>query len=120
MIFYILTQDMDPPFKMWNLIIKLIICLYTSEFVQMIKLPLNNLSLLEDSRKITSLERMNFLFVSLYDLGDQILLKIQSSWNRFKSNGSVGLIVTNPTQLVLVQTDIGSERYHVLFKTTNR
>ena len=62
---------------------------------------------------------MNFLFVSLYDLGDQILLKIQSSWNRFKSNGSVGHIVTNPTQLTWVQTDVGSERYRVLFKMAN-
>ena len=26
----------------------------------------------------------------------------------------------NPTQLVWVQTDIGSERYHFLFKMTNR
>jgi hypothetical protein len=54
------------------------------------------------------------------DPGDQILLKIQSARNRFKLNGSVGLVVTKPTQLVWVQTDVGSERYHVLFKMTNR
>jgi hypothetical protein len=41
------------------------------------------------------------------DPGDQILLKIQSARNRFKSNGCVGLVVTNPTQLVWVQTDVG-------------
>jgi hypothetical protein len=40
------------------------------------------------------------------DPGDQILLKIQSAQNRFKSNGSVGLVITNPTQLVWVQTNI--------------
>ena len=39
------------------------------------------------------------------DLGDQILLKIQSAQNHFKSNGSIGLVVMNPTQLVWVQTD---------------
>jgi hypothetical protein len=54
------------------------------------------------------------------DPGDQILLKIQSARNHFKSNGSVGLVVMNPTQLVWVQMDIGRERYRVLFKTTNR
>jgi hypothetical protein len=54
------------------------------------------------------------------DPGDQILLKIQSARNHFKSNGSIGLIVTNPTQLIWVQIDIGSERYCVLFKMTNR
>ena len=53
------------------------------------------------------------------DPGDQILLKIQSAQNHFKSNGSIGLVVTNPMQLVWVQTDVGSERYHVLFKMTN-
>ena len=34
------------------------------------------------------------------DPGDQIFLKIQSARNRFKSNGSVGLVVMNPTQLI--------------------
>jgi hypothetical protein len=53
------------------------------------------------------------------DPGDQILLKIQSAQNHFKSIGSVGLVVTNPMQLVWVQTDIASERYRVLFKMTN-
>jgi hypothetical protein len=57
---------------------------------------------------------------NVFDPGDQILLKIQSARNRFKSNESVGLIVTNPTQLVWVQMDVGSERYRVLFKMTNR
>jgi hypothetical protein len=57
--------------------------------------------------------------VAIDDPGDQILLKIQSAWNRFKLNGSVGLVVTSPTQLVWVQTDVRSERYRVLFKMTN-
>jgi hypothetical protein len=38
------------------------------------------------------------------DPGDQILLKIQSAQNHFKSNGSIGLVIMNPTQLVWVQT----------------
>jgi hypothetical protein len=38
--------------------------------------------------------------------GDQILLKIQSARNRFKSNMSVGLFVMNPMQLIWVQTDV--------------
>jgi hypothetical protein len=46
--------------------------------------------------------------------------KNQNDRNRFKSNKSIGLVVTNPTQLIWVQTDVGSERYHVLFKMTNR
>jgi hypothetical protein len=52
--------------------------------------------------------------------GIKFCSKIQSARNRFKSNGSVGLVVTNPTQLIWVQTDIESERYRVLFKMTNR
>jgi hypothetical protein len=44
---------------------------------------------------------------SMIDPGDQILLKIQSAQNRFKSNRCIGLIVTNPTQFERVQTDIG-------------
>jgi hypothetical protein len=40
------------------------------------------------------------------DPGDQILLKIQSDQNRFKSNGCICLIIMNPTQLERVQTDI--------------
>jgi hypothetical protein len=43
-------------------------------------------------------ERLEWLNV---DPGDQILLKIQSAQNLFKSNGCVGLVVMNPTQLVL-------------------
>ena len=35
-----------------------------------------------------------FLLRSIGDPGDQILLKIQSARNRFKSNGCVGLVVT--------------------------
>jgi hypothetical protein len=54
------------------------------------------------------------------DPGDQILLKIQSAQNCFKLNGSIGLVVTNPTQFIWVQTDVERERYRVLFKTTNR
>jgi hypothetical protein len=53
------------------------------------------------------------------DPGDQLLLKIQSARNRFKSNESVGLIVMNPTQLIWVQTYVGRKIYHILFKTTN-
>jgi hypothetical protein len=52
--------------------------------------------------------------------GIKFCSKIQSVRNHFKSNESVGLVVTNPTQLVWVQTDVGSERYRVLFKMTNR
>ena len=54
------------------------------------------------------------------DPGDQILLKYSNARNRFKSNGSIGLIVTNPMQLIWVQMEVGSERYHVLFKMENR
>jgi hypothetical protein len=46
--------------------------------------------------------------------------KIQSSQNRFKSNESVNLVIANPTQLVWVQTDVGSERYRDLFESSNR
>jgi hypothetical protein len=53
------------------------------------------------------------------DQGIKFCSKIQSAWNHFKSDESVGLIVANPTQLVWVQTDIGSEIYRVLFKMTN-
>jgi len=52
--------------------------------------------------------------------GIKFCSKIQSAHNHFKSNGNIGLIVTNPTQLVWVQTDVGSKRYSVLFKMTNR
>jgi hypothetical protein len=51
--------------------------------------------------------------------GIKFCSKIQNAQNHFKSNRSIGLIVTNPMQLVWVQTDIGSERYRVLFKMTN-
>jgi hypothetical protein len=53
------------------------------------------------------------------DQGIKFCSKIQSVRNRFKSDESVGLVVANPTQLIWVQTDVGSERYHVLFKFTN-
>jgi hypothetical protein len=56
----------------------------------------------------------------LGDQGIKFCSKIQSVWNRFKLNESVGLIIVNPMQLVRVQTDVGSERYRVLFKFTNR
>jgi hypothetical protein len=52
--------------------------------------------------------------------GIKFCSKIQSARNHFKSNESVGLIFMNPTQLVWVQMDIGRERYHILFKMTNR
>jgi hypothetical protein len=54
------------------------------------------------------------------DQGIKFCSKIQSAQNHFKSNESVGLIIANPTQLIWVQTDIGSERYRVLFKMANR
>jgi hypothetical protein len=54
------------------------------------------------------------------DQGIKFCSKIQSARNHFKSNESVGLVVTNPTQLVWVQTDVGRERYRVLFKMTNK
>jgi hypothetical protein len=41
------------------------------------------------------------------DPGDQILLKIKSDQNLFKSNRCIGLVITNPTQLEWVQTDVG-------------
>jgi hypothetical protein len=53
------------------------------------------------------------------DQGIKFCSKIQSAQNCFKSNGSIGLVVTNPTQLIWVQMDVGSKRYHVLFKMTN-
>jgi hypothetical protein len=52
--------------------------------------------------------------------GIKFCSKIQSVRNFFKSDKSIGLIVTNPTKLIWVQTDIGRERYRVLFKITNR
>jgi hypothetical protein len=36
---------------MWNLIIKFIICIYMSEFIEMIKLPLNNFVILGGLKK---------------------------------------------------------------------
>jgi hypothetical protein len=53
------------------------------------------------------------------DQGIKFCSKIESAWNRFNSKESVGLIVTNPMQLIWVQTNVGSERYHVLFKMVN-
>jgi hypothetical protein len=58
--------------------------------------------------------------INSFDQGIKFCSKIQSARNHFKSNESIGLVVTNPTQLVWVQTDVGSERYRVLFKFTNR
>jgi hypothetical protein len=60
------------------------------------------------------------MMVSISDQGIKFCSKIQSAQNRFKLNESVGLIITNPMQLVWVQTDDGSERYHILFKMTNK
>jgi hypothetical protein len=54
------------------------------------------------------------------DQGIKFCSKIQNARNRFKSNESVGLVVANPTQLVLFQTNIGSERYCDLFESSNR
>jgi hypothetical protein len=50
-IFQRLIQDRDPPLKMWNIIIKPMICLYMGEFIYMIKLPLNNLFILGGFKK---------------------------------------------------------------------
>ena len=52
--------------------------------------------------------------------GSNFCSKLQSARNHFKSNESIGLVVVNPTQLVWFQTDVGSERYHVLFKMENK
>jgi hypothetical protein len=52
--------------------------------------------------------------------GIKFCSKIQSARNHFKSNGSVGLVVMNPMQLIWVQTDVRSERYRILFKMKNR
>jgi hypothetical protein len=63
--------------------------------------------------------RLSQSFV-LLDQGIKFCSKIQSAQNHFKSNESIGLIVANPMQLIWVEMDIGSERYRVLFKFTNR
>jgi hypothetical protein len=42
--------------------------------------------------------------------------KIQISRNHFKSHERVGLIISNPMQLVWVQTDIGSDKYQFCSK----
>ena len=54
------------------------------------------------------------------DQGIKFCSKIQSVWNHFKSNKSVGLVVVNPMQLVSSQTDVRSERYCNLFIKSNR
>jgi hypothetical protein len=54
------------------------------------------------------------------DQGIKFCSKIQSARNHFKLNESVGLIVANPTQLVWVQMNVGSEIYRVLFKMANK
>jgi hypothetical protein len=59
-----LIQDRDPPFKMWNLIIKLMICLYMGESIQMIKLSLNSLVILSGFKK-NHISGKNELFVYL-------------------------------------------------------
>jgi hypothetical protein len=46
-----LIQYRDPQFNMFNLILIFMICVYTSEFVQMIKLPLNNCFILRGFKK---------------------------------------------------------------------
>jgi hypothetical protein len=54
-----------------------------------------------------------------FDQGIKFCSKIQSAWNFFKLNKSVGLAVANPMQLVWVQMNVGSKRYHVLFNMAN-
>ena len=67
------------------------------------------ISSLEQQKWVTKL--FGYDYQNIYkkgnDPGDQILLKIQSARNHLKSNESVGLIVTNPTQLFWVQIDVG-------------
>jgi hypothetical protein len=54
------------------------------------------------------------------DQGIKFSSKIQSAWNRFKLDESVGLDVANPMQLISSQTDVVSERYCNLFIKSNR
>jgi hypothetical protein len=54
------------------------------------------------------------------DQGIKFCSKIQSARNHFKMDESVGLVIANPTQLVLSQTDVESERYYNLFIKSNR
>jgi hypothetical protein len=46
--------------------------------------------------------------------------KNQSSYNHFKTDVCVGLVITNPMQLERAQTDVVCERYHDLFIFPNR
>jgi hypothetical protein len=46
-----LIQDRDLPFKMWNLIIEFLICLYMSESIQMIKMLLKSFVILRGFKK---------------------------------------------------------------------
>jgi hypothetical protein len=49
------------------------------------------------------------------DQGSNFSSKIKRSRNCLKTNVSVALVITNPTQFVSSQTDVGSERYRDLF-----
>jgi hypothetical protein len=62
--FHILIQDRDTPFKMWTIIIKLMICLYMGESIQTIKQPLNSIVILSGLKK-NHISRKNELFVYL-------------------------------------------------------
>jgi hypothetical protein len=54
------------------------------------------------------------------DQGIKFCSKIQSAWNRFKPDESIGLVIANPMQLVSSQTDVRSERYCNLFIKSNK
>jgi hypothetical protein len=56
----------------------------------------------------------------LSDLGDQNMLKNQSSQNCSKMDSCVGLVLMIPTQLEQAQTDIVCKRYQFLSTFPNR
>jgi hypothetical protein len=66
------------------------------------------------------LTRPYLIWSRVDDQGIKFCSKIQSSRNRFKPNESVGLVVANPMQFVLSQTDVRSERYNDPFIKSNR
>jgi hypothetical protein len=54
------------------------------------------------------------------DQGIKFCSKIQSAQNHFKPDESVGLVILNPTQLVLSQTDFRRKRYSDFFIKSNK
>jgi hypothetical protein len=70
--FHRLTRDRDHPFKILNLVTKFMISLYTSEFIQMIKLSLNNFVILRGFKKYYisgKHEFLVFLIIKMISLG---------------------------------------------------